>query len=253
MEREVLWGVLLPFLGTGIGAMSVLFLRREPDAALERPVSGFAAGVMVAASIWSLLEPAMEQSAAWGRWSFVPAAAGLWAGVLFLLRLGRWLPEPDLHTEAVSGWKGRTLTALAVTLHNVPEGMAVGAAYAAVLGGVPGMNAAGAFALSLGIAVQNVPEGAIISLPLRSGGMGKGRALLWGVLSGAVEPAAAVLTLLCTAWITPILPGLLGFAAGAMLCVVAEELLGGAEEGDCLPTLAFALGFTVMMALDKAM
>lgn len=248
LTGEALRGILLPFWGTAAGALSVLVLRRGLNSLPERMISGFAAGVMGAASVWSLLLPALEQADRLGCWAFVPAVTGVWAGVVFLLGLEVLVP-PCGTSEST---QGRLLTALAVTLHNVPEGMAVGVAYAALLGGVSGMTAAGALTISAGIALQNVPEGAIISLPLRAQGMGRGQALLWGVLSGAVEPVAAVLTVLCAAWITPALPGLLGFAAGAMLCAVVEELVPAmmAGERSALPTLACALGFTLMLALD---
>ena len=252
LTGEVLRGILLPFLGTTLGALSVLVLHRGLGARLERSISGFAAGVMVAASIWSLLEPAMAQSGYLGRWAFVPATAGFWTGILFLLLLEELVPQWSPEAGLNAGWREKLMTALAVTLHNVPEGMAVGVVYAALFRGAPGMTALGALALSMGIAIQNVPEGAIISLPLHAGGMGKGRALLWGVLSGAVEPVAAVLTVLCAAWVAPALPCLLSFAAGAMFFVVVEELLPALSDSDHAPTLAFALGFTLMMSLDVA-
>ncbi len=257
-KAEVLRGVLLPFLGTAAGAAGVLLLRRSLGRLLARILAGFAAGVMAAASVWSLLLPALAQTRALGPWSFVPAVSGFWAGMLFLLMLDEMVPHLNLEGGAPEGRNARrkrtTLLVLAVTLHNVPEGMAVGVVYAGLLHGSPGLSAAGALALSLGIAVQNIPEGAIVSLPLRSEGMGRLRSFLWGTLSGAVEPVAAALTLLAAAWVGPMMPGLLGFAAGAMLCVVVEELVPemSAGERSNLPTLAFALGFSLMMALDVA-
>lgn len=254
---EVLRGVLLPFLGTGAGAAGVLLLRRALDGLLRRTMAGFAAGVMVAASIWSLLEPAIAQSGALGAWAFVPAAAGFWAGVLFLRVLDELVPQIGCTPlpDTVHSARSTAMLVLAVTLHNVPEGMAVGVIYAGLLRGSPGITAAGALALSVGIAVQNIPEGAIISMPLRAEGMGRLRSFLWGVLSGAVEPAAALLTLLAAAWVGPMMPCLLSFAAGAMLCVVVEELVPemNAGERSGAATLAFALGFTLMMALDVAL
>ena len=256
---EVLRGVLLPFLGTGAGAAGVLLLRRALDGLLRRTMAGFAAGVMVAASIWSLLEPAIAQSGALGVWAFVPVAAGFWAGVLFLRALDELVPPiadtADLEADAALSTRSTAMLVLAVTLHNVPEGMAVGVIYAGLLRGSPGITAAGALALSMGIAVQNIPEGAIISMPLRAEGMGRLRSFLWGILSGAVEPAAALLTLLAAAWVGPMMPCLLSFAAGAMLCVVVEELVPemNAGERSGAATLAFALGFTLMMALDVAL
>ena len=252
MQSSVLQGILLPFWGTSLGAACVFCLRRAPSAVLRRVLEGFAAGVMTAASVWSLLLPAIDW-ADMGRWSFLPAAGGFWLGVLFLRLLERLLPE------AVTD-RSTTMTLLAVTLHNIPEGMAVGAAYAGCVaaGGAPPAREAGAatpaaaFTLALAIAIQNVPEGAIVALPLRTAGAGKGRAFLGGVLSGVVEPLAAGVTVLAAALIVPALPWLLGFAAGAMLYVVAAELLP--TRGDPGPgALAFAAGFTVMMILDVAL
>ena len=252
MQSSVLQGILLPFWGTSLGAACVFCLQRAPSAVLRRVLEGFAAGVMTAASVWSLLLPAIDW-ADMGRWSFLPAAGGFWLGVLFLRLLERLLPE------AVTD-RSTTMTLLAVTLHNIPEGMAVGAAYAgcvaaggaAAPAGVSIAAPAAAFTLALAIAIQNVPEGAIVALPLRTAGAGKGRAFLGGVLSGVVEPLAAGVTVLAAALIVPALPWLLGFAAGAMLYVVAAELLP--TRGDSGPgALAFAAGFTVMMILDVAL
>lgn len=252
LSGELLRGILLPFLGTGLGAAWVVVLRREIGAGLERALSGFAAGVMVAASVWSLLEPAIEQSRHLGRLAFFPAAAGFWTGILFLLALDELVPQ--LYPEGMQpGAERNTMLALAVTLHNVPEGMAVGVVYAALLRGSPGITAAGALALSAGIAVQNIPEGAIISMPLGAAGVGRGRAFLCGALSGAVEPLAAGLTLLCAAWVAPVMPCLLSFAAGAMFYVVVVELVPAMSDANHFPTLAFALGFTLMLALDVAL
>lgn len=251
---EVIRGIMLPFWGTSLGAACVFFMRDVLGVPLRRALSGFAAGVMTAASVWSLLIPGIEQSAALGAWAFVPAAAGLWSGVLFLLLLDRLIER--LRAGRGGGRLSRTsMLVLAVVLHNVPEGMAVGVVYAGWLAGSEGVTAAGAFALALGIAIQNFPEGAIISMPLRADGMGRGRAFACGVLSGAVEPVGAVITLLAARVLVPVMPVFLGFAAGAMLYVAAAELIpeaagdGGSDAGG----LWFAVGFTVMMALDAAL
>ena len=249
---------MIPFFGTSLGAACVFFMRRKLGVLLQQALTGFAAGVMTAASVWSLLLPALEQSAPLGRRSFVPAAAGFWAGVLFLLLLDRVIRR--LHRDCdrrlrQTGSRRIALLILAVVLHNVPEGMAVGAAYAGWRAGAPDVTLAGALALSVGIAIQNFPEGAIVSMPLRAEGIGKGRAFLYGVLSGAVEPVAALLTILAAGLVVPLMPYLLSFAAGAMFCVVVEELVPEMNAGDRLSagTLLFALGFTVMMALDVAL
>ncbi len=253
------YGILIPFLGTSLGAACVFFLKKSLGRAVQRALTGFAAGVMVAASVWSLLIPAIEQSAALGGLAFLPAAAGFWAGILFLLALDHIVPHLHARSEQAEGPKSRlrrtTMMVLAVTLHNIPEGMAVGVVYAGFLSGSTQITAAGALALSLGIAIQNFPEGAIISLPLRAEGMPKGRAFLGGVLSGVVEPIGAVLTILAARLVIPALPYLLSFAAGAMLYVVVEELIPEMSEGEHsnIGTLFFAAGFSVMMALDVAL
>ena len=247
MQSSVLQGILLPFWGTSLGAACVFCLRRAPSAVLRRVLEGFAAGVMTAASVWSLLLPAIDW-ADMGRWSFLPAAGGFWLGVLFLRLLERLLPE------AVTD-RSTTMTLLAVTLHNIPEGMAVGVVYAGYLAGTAQITAAGALALSLGIAIQNFPEGAIISMPLRAEGMPKRRAFWDGVLSGIVEPIGAVLTILAAGIVVPALPYLLSFAAGAMLYVVVEELIPEMSQGQHsnVGTMFFAVGFSVMMVLDVAL
>ena len=247
MQSSVLQGILLPFWGTSLGAACVFCLQRAPSAVLRRVLEGFAAGVMTAASVWSLLLPAIDW-ADMGRWSFLPAAGGFWLGVLFLRLLERLLPE------AVTD-RSTTMTLLAVTLHNIPEGMAVGLVYAGYLAGTAQITAAGALALSLGIAIQNFPEGAIISMPLRAEGMKKGRAFWGGVLSGIVEPIGAVLTILAAGIVVPALPYLLSFAAGAMLYVVVEELIPEMSQGQHsnVGTVFFAVGFSVMMVLDVAL
>ena len=226
---------------------------------LQRSLTGFAAGVMVAASVWSLLIPSIEQSAALGAFAFVPAAVGFWAGIVFLLALDHIIPHLHQNSGQAEGPKSRlqrtTMMVLAVTLHNIPEGMAVGVVYAGYLSGSAQITAAGALALSLGIAIQNFPEGAIISMPLRAEGMGKGGAFWGGVLSGVVEPIGAVLTILAARHIVPALPYLLSFAAGAMLYVVVEELIPEMSQGDHsnIGTVFFAVGFSVMMVLDVAL
>ena len=204
------WGILIPFLGTSLGAASVFFMKDALSDGVQRALTGFAAGVMVAASVWSLLIPAIEQAAGMGKWSFVPAAAGFWIGVLFLLALDHVIPHLHRNSASAEGPKSRlqrtTMMVLAVTLHNIPEGMAVGVVYAGWLSGSAQITAAGALALSLGIAIQNFPEGAIISLPLRAEGAGRGRAFAGGVLSGIVEPIGAMLTLLAAQLIVQALP-----------------------------------------------
>ena len=256
---QAFWGILIPFLGTSLGAACVFFMRKALSESIQRALTGFAAGVMVAASIWSLLIPAIEQSSSMGSWSFVPAAAGFWAGVVFLLALDHIIPHLHRNSKQTEGPRSRlgrtTMMVLAVTLHNIPEGMAVGVVYAGYLSGNAQITAAGALALSLGIAIQNFPEGAIISMPLRAEGEGKGRAFLGGVLSGVVEPLGAVLTILAARHIVLALPYLLSFAAGAMLYVVVEELIPEMSQGkhSNLGTVFFAVGFSVMMILDVAL
>ena len=256
---QTVYGVLIPFLGTSLGAACVFFMRRQFSDAVQRVLIGFAAGVMVAASVWSLLIPAIEQVAWMGKLAFLPAFVGFWIGILFLLGLDHLIPHLHARSNQTEGPKSRlqktTMMVLAVTLHNIPEGMAVGVVYAGLLSGTAQITAAGALALSLGIAIQNLPEGAIISMPLRAEGESKGRAFLSGVLSGVVEPIGAVLTILGASLIVPALPYLLSFAAGAMLYVVVEELIPEMSQGkhSNLGTLAFAAGFSIMMVLDMAL
>jgi len=256
---EVMRGVLIPFFGTTLGAACVFLMKRGLSRGVQRALIGFASGVMVAASIWSLLLPAMEQAAGMGTWAFLPAVAGFWIGILFLLLLDRVVPHLHMNSAAAEGPRTSlhktTMLVLAVTLHNLPEGMAVGVVIAAWLSGQAGVSLAGVMALSLGIAIQNFPEGAIISMPLHAEGMGRGKAFLWGTLSGAVEPVGAVLTILAASLISGLLPYLLSFAAGAMMYVVVEELIPEMSEGEHsnVGTILFAVGFTVMMALDVAL
>ena len=256
---EAVYGVLIPFLGTSLGAACVFFLKKSLGDLVQRALTGFAAGVMVAASIWSLLIPAIARSAERGRWAFAPAAVGFWVGVLFLLGLDHAIPHLHRNAQQTEGPKSQlrrtTMMVLAVTLHNIPEGMAVGVVYAGYLAGDAQITSAGALALSLGIAIQNFPEGAIISLPLRAEGMGQSKAFAGGVLSGVVEPVGAVVTIWAAQAVLPALPYLLSFAAGAMLYVVVEELIPEMSQGrhSNVGTLCFALGFSVMMALDVAL
>lgn len=256
---DAFYGILIPFLGTSLGAASVFFLKKSLGDYIQRALTGFAAGVMVAASIWSLLIPAMDQSAALGRLAFFPAVVGFWMGILFLLLLDHIIPHLHRNSQQAEGPHSQlqrtTMMVLAVTLHNIPEGMAVGVVYAGYLSGTAQITAAGALALSLGIAIQNFPEGAIISMPLRAEGMSKGRAFWGGVLSGVVEPIGAVLTILAASVIVPALPYLLSFAAGAMLYVVVEELIPEMSQGEHsdIGTVLFAVGFSLMMVLDVAL
>lgn len=259
MQGEVIQGILIPFLGTALGAACVLFMKNTLNILLQRVLTGFAAGVMVAASIWSLLVPAMEQAADMGQWAFVPAVAGFWLGILFLLVLDRTIPHLHQGSSEPEGprvaLKRTTMLVLAVTLHNIPEGMAVGVVFAGCLSGDSAVTMTGALALSIGIAIQNFPEGAIISMPLKAEGMKKQKAFLYGMLSGIVEPAAALLTVLASGFIVPALPYLLSFAAGAMIYVVVEELIPEMSAGQHsnMGTVFFAFGFTVMLAFDVAL
>ena len=259
MDLTVFYGLMIPFAGTASGAACVFFLRDGIGDRVQRGLTGFAAGVMTAASIWSLLIPAMEQSAGMGVWAFLPAAGGFWLGVLFLLLLDHTVPHLHQRSREAEGPRSRlgrsVMLTLAVTLHNIPEGMAVGAVYAGLAAENAQITLTGALALSIGIAIQNFPEGAILSLPLRSEGLSRGRAFGYGALSGAVEPAAAALTVLAAGWIVPAMPVLLSFAAGAMIYVVVEELIPETAQGEHAHAgvLAFAAGFTVMMALDVAL
>ena len=256
---EIFYGIAIPFLGTALGAACVFFMKKALSDRVQRALTGFAAGVMVAASIWSLLSPAMAQSAALGRLAFLPAVIGFWLGVWFLLLLDVLVPHlhqgADTPEGPKSGFSRTTMLVLAVTLHNIPEGMAVGVVYAGYLTGSAQITAMGALALSLGIAIQNFPEGAIISMPLKAEGMSKGRAFLMGTLSGAVEPLGALFTIWAAGLVVPALPYLLSFAAGAMLYVVIEELIPEMSQGEHsnVGTICFALGFTLMMALDVAL
>lgn len=259
METPVIYGLLIPFAGTSLGAACVFFLKRELGDRVQRGLTGFASGVMVAASVWSLLIPAMEQSAGAGAWAFLPAVIGFWAGILFLLGLDHLIPHLHQRSQQAEGPRTQlrrsTMMVLAVTLHNIPEGMAVGVVYAGFLAGGGQITVMSAFVLSLGIAIQNFPEGAIISMPLRAEGESKGKAFLGGVLSGVVEPVGAVLTLLAAQLVIPALPYFLSLAAGAMLYVVVEELIPEANlsQGGHTGTLGVMTGFLLMMILDVAL
>ena len=253
MTSAVLFGILIPFMGTTLGAASVFVMRHTLRDAVQRALTGFAAGVMVAASVWSLLIPAMEQT---GDTGIVAVVIGFWLGVGFLLLLDHVVPHMHQKSEEAEGphanLKRSTMLMLAVTLHNIPEGMAVGAVFAGLLMDNAEITLASATALSLGIAIQNFPEGAILSLPLHVEGMQKRKAFYEGALSGVVEPIAAVVTIVASEWLVPLLAGLLSFAAGAMFYVVVEELIPEMSAGkhSHAGVLAFMAGFTVMMVLD---
>ena len=257
--KTVILGLLIPFIGTAAGSACVFFLRKDLKTSIQRALTGFAAGVMVAASIWSLIVPAIEQSADKERLAFLPAFLGFWFGILFLLLLDHIIPHLHRIVDQAEGPKSRlprtAMMVLAVTLHNIPEGMAVGVVYAGLLSGSASITAGGALALALGIAIQNFPEGAIISMPLFAEGKNKPKSFWLGVLSGAVEPVFGALTVLLAGLVVPAMPYLLSFAAGAMLYVVVEELIPemSAGEHSNIGVIAFALGFSVMMALDVAL
>ncbi|MBR0510220.1 MAG: ZIP family metal transporter [Clostridia bacterium] len=257
--KTVVLGLLIPFIGTAAGAACVFFLRKDLKLSVQRALTGFAAGVMVAAFIWSLIVPAIEQSEKLDKLAFLPAFIGFWCGILFLLLLDHIIPHLHRSIDQAEGPKSRlnrtAMMVLAVTLHNIPEGMAVGVVYAGLVSGSSNITAGGALALALGIAIQNFPEGAIISMPLYAEGKSKPKSFLLGVLSGAVEPVFGALTVLIAGLVLPAMPYLLSFAAGAMLYVVVEELIPemSAGEHSNIGVIAFALGFSVMMALDVAL
>lgn len=259
MRIEIIAALALPFLGTVLGAAGVFFLKGQMNRTLQRSLMGFAAGVMVAASIWSLIIPAMEQSEHMGKLAFLPAFVGVWGGFLFLLALDHIIPHLHINSQCPEGTScglGKsTMMVLAVALHNLPEGMAVGVVVAGWLSGNESFSAAGALALALGIALQNLPEGAIISMPLSSNGMKRRKAFGYGVVSGVIEPIGAIGTILLASFVVPVLPYLLAFAAGAMLYVVVEELIPEMSEGEHsnIGTVFFAVGFTLMMVLDVAL
>lgn len=259
MNMDIFWGLFIPFLGTSLGAACVFFMRGEMHRGVQRGLTGFASGVMVAASIWSLLIPALEESSSLGKLAFIPSVIGFGFGMAFLLLLDHVIPHLHMGATESEGPRSHlartTMLVLAVTLHNIPEGMAVGVVLAGFLSGHEGITFAAAMALSLGIAIQNFPEGAIISMPLRGAGMGKMKAFVGGVLSGAVEPIGGFITILLTSLIVPLMPYLLSFAAGAMMYVVVEELIPKMSEGEHsdIGVISFAFGFMVMMTLDVAL
>lgn len=256
---QIAVGLLLPLIGTTFGAACVFFMKGQMKPFVQKALLGFASGVMVAASVWSLLIPAMDMSENMGKFAFVPAAVGFLLGIAFLLLMDHLIPHLHIGTDCAEGpkcsLKKTTMLVLAVTLHNIPEGMAVGVVFAGMLSNSTEITIAGALALSIGIAIQNFPEGAIISMPLKSEETGKGKAFLYGMLSGVVEPIAAMVTILLSGIIKPMLPYLLAFAAGAMIYVVVEELIPEASEGEHsnIGTIGFAAGFVLMMILDVAL
>ena len=259
MNKTTIIGLLIPFVGTSLGSACVFFMKKQLGDKVQKALTGFAAGVMVAASVWSLIIPAIDQSENMGKLSFLPAFIGFWLGILFLLLLDSVIPHLHLNATQSEGPKSKlkrtTMMVLAVTLHNIPEGMAVGVVLAGLLAGNATITTGGALALAIGIAIQNFPEGAIISMPLCAEGKSKGKAFLGGVLSGAVEPVGALLTILAAGLFVPAMPYLLSFAAGAMVYVVVEELIPEMSEGkhSNIGVVMFAFGFTLMMALDVAL
>lgn len=259
MTAEMLQEIFIPFVGTSLGAGCVFFVKGKLNMQLQRIFTGFAAGVMAAASIWSLLIPSLESAEHMGNLAFVPAIIGFWLGVVFLAAMDKAVPHLHMNSETAEGPRSKlqrtTMMILALVLHNIPEGMAVGVVYAGAMMQETEITAAAALVLSLGIAIQNFPEGAIISIPLHGEGMKKSKAFLYGMLSGIVEPMAAVLTVLAASYVVPVLPYLLGFAAGAMIYVIVEELIPEMSEGEHshAGTFMFMLGFSVMLVLDVAL
>ena len=259
MTLQTIQGILLPFAGTILGSFFVFFMKGMMNEKLQRALTGFAAGVMTAASVWSLLIPSMDQAEGMGKWAFIPAVVGFLGGIFFLLILDSVVPHMHLNSKEAEGAKVEipktTMLIFAVALHNLPEGMAVGVVYAGWESGNAGLSLAGALALALGIAIQNIPEGAIISMPLQAEGMSKGKSFLYGVLSGVVEPLGALVTIWAAGIVIPVLPYLLSFAAGAMIYVVVEELIPEMSEGEHsnIGTIFFSCGFALMMILDVAL
>ena len=255
---NVFKGLLIPFLGTTLGSATVFLMKNKLNKKVEKILLGFAAGVMIAASVWSLLIPSIDMAQEQGILPWLPAAIGFMLGIVFLLVLDSLIPHLHLESTKPEGIKIKlkktTMMVFAVTLHNIPEGMAVGVSFAGTLMENTGITLAGAFALAIGIAIQNFPEGAIISMPLKAEGMSKGKAFLYGTLSGIVEPIGAIITILLTSTVIPILPYVLSFAAGAMIYVVVEELIPESQVGEHsnIGTIGVAIGFTIMMILDVA-
>ena len=256
---QIFLGLAIPFIGTTLGAAMVFLMKKEMNKKVEKILLGFASGVMIAASVWSLLIPSIEMAETQGKVAWIPAAIGFLLGIVFLLVLDSVVPHMHLESEKSEGMKSKlkktTMMVFAVTLHNIPEGMAVGVTFAGALAKNAGITMAGAFALAVGIAIQNFPEGAIISMPLKSEGVSKPKAFLYGTLSGIVEPIGAIITILLTNAVVPILPYLLSFAAGAMIYVVVEELIPESQAGEHsnIGTIGVAIGFTIMMILDVAL
>ena len=256
---ELTVGLLIPFLGTALGSAMVFLMKNKINKKIEKMLLGFASGVMMAASVWSLLIPSIDMTQEQGKIAWIPAAIGFLSGIIFLLILDTVIPHLHLNSEKPEGIKSKlqktTMMVLAVTLHNIPEGMAVGVTFAGALIGSSGITMAGALALAIGIAIQNFPEGAIISMPLKSEGMSKIKAFWYGTLSGIVEPIGALITILLTNMVVPVLPYLLSFAAGAMIYVVVEELIPESQNGDHsnIGTIGVAIGFVIMMILDIAL
>ena len=252
-------GLLIPFLGTTLGSAMVFFMKKQVNRKVERLLLGFAAGVMIAASIWSLIIPSMDMAEEQGELRWLPATIGFSLGIVFLLALDHIIPHLHLKKDKPEGIKAKlknsTMMVLAVTLHNIPEGMAAGVVLAGAMTQNSGITFAGTIALSIGIAIQNFPEGAIISMPLRGEGVSKPKAFLYGMLSGIVEPIGAIITILITSTVVPALPYILAFAAGAMIYVVVEELIPEAQEGEHsdIGTIGFVIGFVLMMILDVAL
>lgn len=256
---QITLGLMIPFLGTTLGSAIVFFMRKEMNKKIEKMLLGFAAGVMIAASVWSLLIPAIDMAEEQGKIAWIPATIGFLGGMAFLLVLDTLIPHLHLESSEPEGveanLKKTTMLVLAVTLHNIPEGMSVGVTFAGVMIGNTGVTMAGAFALAVGIAIQNFPEGAIISMPLRSEGVSRLRSFVYGALSGIVEPVGALITILLAKQIVPALPFLLAFAAGAMIYVVVEELIPESQSGEHsnIGTIGVAFGFVIMMILDVAL
>lgn len=259
MNTNIILGILIPFVGTTLGAAMVLILRKEIKLNFQKLLLGFASGVMIAASVWSLLLPSIEMAEKRGSIAWLPAAVGFLLGIGFLLLLDSLIPHLHRNAEEAEGLnikvKKNTMLLLAITLHNIPEGMAVGVVFAGLLAGDGGISLSGALALSIGIAIQNFPEGAIVSMPMRSAGISKRKSFFYGTLTGVVEPIAAGITILLTAIMVPILPYLLAFAAGAMIYVVVEELIPELQEGghSNIGIVGVAFGFVIMMILDVAL
>jgi len=256
---QLIIGLLIPFLGTTIGSSMVFLMKNKMNIKTEKILLGFASGVMIAASIWSLIIPAINMAEEQGKVAWVPAAIGFLLGIVFLLVLDSFIPHLHLETDKPEGLKSKfkktTMMLFAVTLHNIPEGISVGVTFAGALMGNSGITMAGAIALACGIAIQNFPEGAIVSMPLKSEGLSKPKAFWYGTLSGIVEPIAAIITLLLMNVLLPVLPYLLSFAAGAMIYVVVEELIPESQAGEHsnIGTIGVAIGFVIMMILDVAL